>query len=86
MSPSLMRVEILSPTLVEVTLPSHQLTALSEFYSDRGLLAMRQSDCVMVEGNWRAILLALVAFCGDPCLGETIDQAAEAESYATVCN
>jgi|GEM_PF-6455416 len=87
MPPSLMRIEIISPTLVEVTLPPHQLAILSEFYAEHNLLAMRQPDCVMIEGNWRTILMALAAFCGDPCLGDTIEPAADAEAeYATSSN
>lgn len=80
-SPSVIRVEVLSPTLVEVTTSSSDLGVLTNYLSDHGLLSMRQPDCVVVEGCWRTILNVLARFDGDPWLGEATIQD---EEYAAV--
>ncbi len=70
MSPSVLRVEVLSPTLTEVTATQAELGVLTNYLSDRGLLSMRQSDCVVVEGCWRTVLSVLAGFDGDPWLSD----------------
>ena len=69
MSATILRVEIVSPTLAEVTAPQHELGSLAEYLSENGLLAMRQADCVVVEGCWRSVLKTVAGFDGDPWLG-----------------
>ena len=71
MSPAALRVEVLSPTLTEVTAHPSELGVLTNYLSDRGLLSMRQSDCVVVEGCWRTVLAVLSGFDGDPWLSNT---------------
>lgn len=75
MSTGILRVEILSPTLVEVTTPAAELGVLPVYLSEHGLLSMRQSDCVVVEGCWRKVLTVLSGYNGDPWLSEVYDDA-----------
>lgn len=70
MGTSILRVEILSPTLVAVTPPATELGVLTQFFSEHGLLAMRQADCVVVEGGWRATLAIVAGYDGDPWLAD----------------
>ncbi len=70
MSTSILRVVVLSPTLVEVSPPVAELGVLTQHFSEHGLLAMRQSDSVMVEGSWRTILTLVAGYDGDPWLSE----------------
>lgn len=68
MSQSVLRVDVISPTMVEVTAPPGELGILASYLSEQGLLAMRQADCVVVEGCWRTVLHTLTGYDGDPWL------------------
>lgn len=76
MMPSVLRVEVVSPTLVEVTPPAGEFATLTQFFSNHGLLAMRQADCVAVEGSWRTVLSILAGYDGDPWLSEVVEEPA----------
>ncbi len=68
---STLRVEILSPTLVEVTAPRGELVLLTRYFDAHDLLSMRQADSVIVEGPWRTVLRLLSGYDGDPWLSES---------------
>ena len=77
MSRGILRIEIVSPTLVEVTTPASELGLLPQFLSEHGLLSMRQSDCVVIKGSWRKVLSVLSEYTSDPWLGDFEQDSAE---------
>lgn len=76
MYPSVLHIDILSPTLVEVSAPPGELGTITNFFSDRGFLAMRQADCVAIEGCWRTVMRAFASYDGDAWLSESVDDEA----------